>query len=102
MKKYAVIIQPKAAHDIRRAYDWYLEENPVHATVWLDRIEEAILSLDTHPAARPRAPENEAFDPEIRQQLCGAGNRWRVLFTIEGDCVHVLHVRHSARDRWLP
>jgi len=42
------------------------------------------------PKAFPLAPENDEFSEEIRQMVAG---RYRVLFTIKGRKVHVLHVR---------
>ena len=42
------------------------------------------------PKAFPLAPENDEFSEEIRQMIVG---RYRVLFTIKGREVHVLHVR---------
>jgi len=43
--------------------------------------------------AFPRAPENNEFEEEIRQMIVG---RYRVLFTIKGKRVHVLHVRGAS------
>jgi hypothetical protein len=40
-------------------------------------------------------PENEEFAPEIRQMVIG---RYRILFTIKGRKVHVLHVRGSYSE----
>jgi hypothetical protein len=42
------------------------------------------------PKAFPLAPESEEFTEEIRQMIVG---RYRVLFTISGHKVHVLHIR---------
>ncbi len=39
--------------------------------------------------------ENEEFSEEIRQMIAG---RYRVLFTIKGRNVHVLHVRGTYVD----
>ena len=44
------------------------------------------------PTAFPRAPENNEFEEEIRQIV----GRYRVLFTIKGKRVHVLHVRGAS------
>jgi hypothetical protein len=44
------------------------------------------------------ASENGHFAEEIRQLLYGRGrNRYRILFTIGEEAVHVLHIRHGAR-----
>jgi hypothetical protein len=64
---------------------------------------DAIDSLKTFPARCPLAPENEFFSQEIRQLLYGKGRgRYRVLFTISGNTVSVLHIRHSAQDTVKP
>jgi hypothetical protein len=45
------------------------------------------------------APENVHFTQDIRQLLYGPRNDvYRILFTILGDTVQVLHVRHSAQQ----
>jgi plasmid stabilization system protein ParE len=55
--------------------------------------------LDQFPARCSLAPENEHFTQEIRQLLHGPRNDvYRILFTIQGDTVHVLHVRHGAQQ----
>ena len=102
MKRYRVVVTPRAMDDIRDAYEWFLAENPLHARRWLDGIRRRILALDTLPESHPVAPESVAFDCEVRQLLVGRGTPWRVFFTIEGATVHVLHVRHGSRDHWRP
>ena len=41
------------------------------------------------------SPENSEFVEEIRHRVEGA---YRVIFTVEEDRVHVLHVRHARQD----
>lgn len=48
------------------------------------------------------AQESAAFEVEIRQLLVGRGTPWKVFVTVAGSTVHVLHVRHGARDAWRP
>ena len=50
----------------------------------------ALKQLGVIPKAFPLAPEDAEFSEEIRQMVVG---RYRVLFTIKGRRVHVLHVR---------
>jgi hypothetical protein len=45
------------------------------------------------------APENDEFVEEIRQMIVG---RYRVLFTIQGRKVHVLHVRGAYIGSIMP
>jgi plasmid stabilization system protein ParE len=47
-----------------------------------------------HAGALSHAPENRSFKREIRQLLY---DQYRILFTIRGRTVRVLHVRHGAR-----
>ncbi len=46
------------------------------------------------PERCAHAPENRWFKREIRQLLY---DQYRILFTIRGRTVRVLHVRHGAR-----
>ena len=36
------------------------------------------------------------------QLLEGGGTPWKVFFTVHQSAVHVLDVRHGARDFWRP
>jgi plasmid stabilization system protein ParE len=99
---YHVIIQPQAEADIEAAYLWKRDNVPQAAVRWFAEIVEAINSLDQFPARCPLAPENEHFTQEIRQLLHGPRHDvYRILFTVESDTVHVLHVRHGAQQ-YLP
>ena len=102
MRRYRVVITPFAGENIREAHEWIEAENPVYAAKWLSGIRDKILELETLPESHATAPESESFDCQIRQLLFGRGTPWRILFTIEGSTVHVLHVRHGARDYWRP
>jgi hypothetical protein len=42
-----------------------------------------------------RAYEDRFFSETIRQRLFDS---WRILFTIRGSVLHVLHIRHQAQD----
>ena len=46
--------------------------------------------LSLVPRGFPLAPEDDEFSGEIRQMIVG---RYRVLFTIRKQKVHVLHIR---------
>lgn len=100
---YRVIIEPPAAQDIDSAYNWIAERNPDAAVNWFNRMEAAIRTLANSPQRCPLAEESRAFDREIRQLVVGRRvGAYRVLFTIEADAVHVLHVRHGRRMRLRP
>ena len=102
MKRYKVVITPFAGENILEAFKWYQLENPIYAAKWQTGLEDAIKALCTFPHSHALAPENEEFEEEVRQLLYGKSTPWRVLFTVLGSNVYVLHVRHGQRDYWRP
>ena len=102
MKRFKVILTPNAQDDIRKAFAWLEEEDPIHAEKWSREIQDKIIDLGTLPESHAIAPESEAFEGEIRQLLVGRGTPWRVFFTVDGKLVQVLHVRHGRQDYWRP
>ena len=96
---YQVITEPQAEAGIHEAFRWIAEDSPTNAFRWEQGLEAAVDSLETFPERCPLAPESEAFGYEIRQLLFGS---YRILFTIRGPAVHVLHVRHGARQHLDP
>ncbi len=102
MKRYRVIVTPRAEDDISKAHEWLKAERPRYAEAWLDGIRERILALETLPESHALAPESAAFAREVRQLLFGRGTPWRIFFTIDGSTVQIVHVRHGRRGYWLP
>ncbi len=99
MTTYRVIIQPAAAAEIEHAYLRIAAEAPETAARWYNGLLDAIESLSAHPRRCSLAPENSAFEYEIRYLLYGRkGRRYRVLLTVLEDAVHVLHFRHWAQQ----
>jgi plasmid stabilization system protein ParE len=95
--KYRVLIQPTAKGELRKAYRWLHEESPAVAARWLDNLLKKTQTLETHPERCPLAPENDFFEETIRQLLYGKKHGvYRILFTVRGDTVDILHIRHAA------
>ena len=92
MKRYEVIIEESAQADVRKSYDWGCRMwGRAEAQTWVRQLRSAVRKeLRVTPKGLPFAPENVEFPEEIRQLIVG---RYRVLFTIKGRTVHVLHVR---------
>ncbi len=66
---------------------------------WFQGLREAVASLAHSPQRCALAPENATFPFEVRQLLYGRKPHvYRILFTIEGDTVYVLHIRHGRRQ----
>jgi plasmid stabilization system protein ParE len=65
---------------------------------WFLELERAIASLADMPLRCAMAPENAKVSFDVRQLLYGRKPHvYRILFTIEGDTVYVLHIRHGRR-----
>jgi len=96
---YSVIVEERAKDDIREAARWMAQYSPEKAALWHFEIEEAVLSLENIPFRCPLAPESQLFREEIRQLIF---DKYRILFTVRDEEVHVLYVRHGARDYVRP
>lgn len=104
---YRVIIEPTAEREIRSAVRWKIENaSPTIAARWYNGLIEKIDTLRLHPTRCPLAAESDKFPEQIRELLYGRGgkrtHRYRILFTIREDAVHILYVRHTARDELEP
>ena len=104
---YRIVIEPTAEWEIRSAVRWKTENaSPTVAARWYNGLIRKIETLRHHPTRCPLAAESDRFDEEIRELLHGRGgkrvHRHRILFTIRDDAVHILYVRHTARDELEP
>ena len=92
MKRYEVVFQESAQSDVRESYEWGRRKwGKPEANQWIRQLRKVVSQqLAVVPNAFPLAPEDDEFSEEIRQMVAG---RYRILFTIKGRKVHVLHVR---------
>jgi len=92
MKRYSVVVEDSAQEDIKASYDWGCRVwGKRQANKWVRELRTAIVKqLARFPFSGLLAPENGEFDHEIRQLVVG---RYRMLYTVQGKSVHVLHVR---------
>ncbi len=96
---YRVVIETRAIRDIDEATGWIAAQASEAAERWFNAIEAEINTLSRFPERCPRAREDGLFKYELRQLVFGRRHgRYRVIFTIYEDTVHVLHVRHGARS----
>jgi plasmid stabilization system protein ParE len=103
MAGFRIRIHPSAYLDIESAADWIAENAaPEKAVEWLEALHECIDTLKSFPERCPRAKESGKWGPEeLRQLLFQAyPSKYRILFHVSGDTVHVLQVRHGSR-RWM-
>jgi len=100
---YKLIIQPPALADLDEAYRWIAERSPEHAARWLNGFLDKLQTLEHFPTRCGLAVESRTIGREIRQLLYGRrGGVYRALFVLSGREVHVLHIRHAARDTMTP
>ena len=97
--KYKVELSKRAKEDRERAYDWYAANySDEFALRWFAGITQGIESLSQDPLRFPKALENDDLPFDLYELLFGTKkNKHRILFTIRGDVVFVVHIRHSAQ-----
>jgi plasmid stabilization system protein ParE len=96
---FRVEISATAEDEASSILSWLLSEHAGETGIrWFQAMEDAIASLSTLPERCPLAPENVRFPFEVRQLLYGRKPHvYRILFTIDGDAVKILHIRHARR-----
>jgi plasmid stabilization system protein ParE len=102
---YRIELAVTARADIHQQAHWLRDQaSPAAANTWLAGRYKAIASLETRPLRCPIAAESHKFPEEIRELLHGRSkkHKHRIIFTIREDTVHVLYVRHTARDELEP
>ncbi|MFN0137918.1 MAG: type II toxin-antitoxin system RelE/ParE family toxin [Phycisphaerae bacterium] len=99
MKRHIVFVTRPALDEMYDAYRYIAAEAPIAADRWHRGIERAIGSLATSPRRCRFAPESSDVPFELRQHRYG---QYRILSTIDGDRVEILHVRPGARDQMQP
>ena len=65
---------------------------------WFWGFVEALNSLQENPTRCGLARENGLVTQEIRQLLYGRHRTYRALYTVQGDVVIILAIRHAARQ----
>ena len=96
---FRVSISQEAEREGGAILEWLLSEYAGETGLrWFEGLEKAIASLAEMPERCSIAPENEEFAFEVRHLLYGRKPHvYRVVFTIEGDTVYILHLWHSRR-----
>jgi plasmid stabilization system protein ParE len=93
-----VVVTPNAEDELRATYRYIRDRAPDAAREWVKGARRKIKSLARNPERAPLAPESVSFENPIRELFYGSGNRgtYRILFTVLGQQVYVLHVRHGS------
>jgi plasmid stabilization system protein ParE len=97
---YRVIVQPRAERDIQTQAAWILGQSRslAKALRWVRSLRARIETLKQGPERCQVDPDSDAFGEQVRVLLFGKRRgKFRVLFAVRGDAVHVLTVRHAAQ-----
>ena len=97
--KYRVRSTRQAGEDSAAILDWLMSHDAGDPGIrWFLALEAAIASLESMPHGCGHAPDAWEFAYEVRQLLFGRDPHiYRILFTIDGDTVFILHIRHGRR-----
>jgi len=96
---FRVETTPESERDGERILEWLFSQDAGETGIrWFLGLDDAIASLAISPARCSLAPENAGSPFEVRHLLYGRKPHvYRILFTIEGDTVSILHIRHGRR-----
>jgi plasmid stabilization system protein ParE len=97
---FRVETSAEAEDDAEAILEWLLSQGAGETGIqWFRELERAVQSLAEFPERCALAPESGRFPFEVRQLLYGRKPHiYRILFTIESETVHVLHIRHGRRQ----
>jgi plasmid stabilization system protein ParE len=89
----------QAEAQIEATYQWLSQSNPTYADQWFRGLMNTIATLQEKPLRCSLARESRTLPEEVRQLLYGKGrHRYRILFVVREETVHVLYVRGTAQD----
>ena len=94
---YHVEIANSAQTEADEILNWLIAQHAGETGLrWFRALYDAIDSLSNFPERCSMAPEKNEFSAEVRQLLYGRKpHQYRILFTIEGETVQIIHIRHS-------
>ncbi len=102
---HRVVLTDRAHADMESAYQWWADNrSQVQAAKWYNAFADAIESLANNPERCAVSREHEQFPYKIRDLYLGIGRRrtHRAVFTIRGEMVLVLAIRHLAQQDLSP
>lgn len=99
---YLVEITPQAEEELSGIVGYIAQRAPQAAQSFADNIRIAIAGLQELPQRCSVARELLGHKNEIRELLFGRHRNYRVLFSIRGQKVIILGIRHAARYDFDP
>lgn len=102
---FTVVFRRRAQADVANNTTWLeATQGLLAADRWRVGLLTAVVgALETDPHRYPQADDAADVGVDLRELLHGSGRRvYRVLFTIDGNTVNILRVRHATQDRLTP
>jgi plasmid stabilization system protein ParE len=103
--KYEVVVTATARSQLEAAYErWATNRSASQSARWYSKFLDAIAGLSHDPARCPSSPESDRFPFDVRDLYFGVGSRptHRAVFSIRGQQVLILAIRHLAQDEIQP
>ena len=95
---YKIEVSETADAEADEVFEWIAEHSPDDVVRWYQGLFEKFDTLQHNPQRCPLAVEDETLQVGVRELLYGKRRGvYRILYTVEGDIVRILHVRHAAR-----
>jgi plasmid stabilization system protein ParE len=99
MKKYHIAINPSVYKKLEDIFSYIALDAPQTALEVIDEIEKQIMSLEKMPERFALIPEKISYkNYQIRHFFCKKS--FRIIYTIYGNEVRILDVRHAAQKSW--
>ena len=98
--RYRVLLTDRAEADVESVLKWFADQRTTNAGGrWFAQLMNKLDTLERQPDRCSLAAESVELGQEIRELLVGRRRyRYRLLFRISGQTVHILRVRHSSQD----
>jgi plasmid stabilization system protein ParE len=93
--RFRVELSGEAQANIQEIAEYIRQHGPADPRRWLDGLDQKLAALKDFASWCALAPEDDFTEETIRQSLYGP---FRILFIIRDDVVHVITVRHGARQ----
>lgn len=96
---HSVRFSKRAHRDIDETLLWFKTQHSTKAGEdWFHQLKARIETLEVHPERCAIADISDQVGVDVRELLFGSRRAaYRILFTIQGSFVDILHVRHCAR-----
>jgi plasmid stabilization system protein ParE len=95
-----VVVTREAEANADKIYDWIAARSPEGARLWYRAYLAALAKLTKSVLPETIAPEAQNFGEPLLQSIFHTrqGHRYRLIFRLMGEEIHVLYVRGFGQD----